>query len=230
MIRSTTRVTTLLAVGVLALAGCSGGGEDPAPSPSQEAPAVSDGGSANPAPSAAEPTDESGEEGSECAADDSDQDVPTEAPEADAWPNVNGIGTPVSDTHGPTQRDEDVWTCFSHSPTGALFAAAYLQSAIVDPAVREAYITDDPDVESGQGSDASGTVLRGFRITAYDENTAVVELVYEGSAGGESGLAVLPTTLHWKDGHWTSTQADFAAAETRTVTGLSGFTQWGVGS
>lgn len=230
MIRSTTRVTTLLAVGVLALTGCSGGGEDPAPSLSQEAPAVSDGGSAGPASSASEPTEQGVDEASECKADDSDQEVPTEAPEADAWPSVNGIGTPVSDTHGPTQRDGAVWTCFSHSPTGALFAAAYLQSAIVDPAVREEYITDDPDVESGQGSDATGTVLRGFRITSYDESSAVVELVYEGSAGDGSGLAVLPTTLHWKDGRWTSTQADFAAAETRTITGLSGYTQWSVGS
>lgn len=223
MIRSTTRVTTLLAVAVLALAGCSGGGEDPAPPPSQEAPAVSDGGST-------EPTEEGREEASDCRADDSDQEVPTEAPQADAWPSVNGIGTPVSDTYGPTNRDGEVWTCFSHSPTGALFAAAYLQSAIVDPSVREEYITDDPAVESGQGSDATGTVLRGFRITAYDETAAVVELVYEGSGDSGSGLAVLPTTLHWHDGRWTSTREDFEAAETRTITGLTGYTQWSVGS
>lgn len=226
MISTRTRISTLLAIGLLALAGCTGGGEDPATS--AEEPAVSDGGAGT-----SYATEGSGEEepaeAAECKADDSDQDVPTEAPTADAWPEVNGIGVPVSDTYGPVNRDGEVWTCFSHSPTGALFAAAYIQVGISSASVREEYITDDPAVEDGDGEPSTGTSLRGYKITAYDESSVSVELVFETAGDGESALVATPTTLYWDNG-WTSTQESFARAEPRQITGLTGYTQWSVGT
>lgn len=232
MIRSTSRLTTLLAVGVLALAGCTGGGDDPSPSPTDQAESqpASDGGAGSTYPTSG--SDEGGSEkkSEDCKADDRDQDIPKKAPKADAWPNVNGVGVPVSNKYGPTQRDGEVWSCFAHSPTGALFAASYLQAGITSASVREAYITDDPAVEDGDGDASTDTVMRGFRITSYDDDEATVELVYETSSDGQSGLAAMPVTLHWSDDQWTSTQSDFAAASPHSITGLTGYTQWSINS
>jgi hypothetical protein len=226
MIRTSARLFSVLAAGALALAGCTGGGDDPSPSPSAGSSAPSDGGGTSYA------TEGPGEKQSateECTADDSDQEVPVEAPAADAWPEVNGVGVPVSDTYGPVNRDGEVWTCFSHSPTGALFAAAYLQAGLSTAAVREEYITDDPDLEEGDGDPSTGTSLRGYKFTAYDESTVSIELVVETASNGESILVAMPTTLYWDDG-WTSTREAFTSAEPRQITGLSGYTQWSIGS
>lgn len=225
MIRTRTRLFSVLAVGALALAGCTGGGDEPSPSPSAGS-APSDGGGTS---YATEGPGEAPTESEECVADDSDQEVPVEAPRADAWPEVNGIGVPVSDTYGPINREGDVWTCFSHSPTGALFAAAYIQAGLSTAAVRAEYIADDPDLEEGDGAPSTGTSLRGYKFTAYDESTASLELVVETSSNGESALVAMPTTLYWADG-WTSTQEAFTSAEPRQITGLSGYTQWSIGS
>lgn len=232
MIRSTSRLTTLLAVGVLALAGCTGGGDDPSPSPTDQAASqpASDGEAGSTYPTSGSDAGGSEIEPEDCKIDNSDQSIPKEAPEADAWPNVNGIGVPVSDKYGPTQRDGEVWSCFAHSPTGALFAAAYLQAGITSAAVREAYITDDPGVEDGDGEASTDTVMRGYRITSYDDDEVTVDLVYDTSSNGQSGLVAMPVTLHWTDGEWTSTQSDFAAASPHSITGLTGYTQWSVGS
>ncbi|MGP4978469.1 hypothetical protein [Brachybacterium tyrofermentans] len=228
MIRTKTRIFTVLTVGVLALAGCTGGDENPAPTPSAQESAPSDGGGGT--SYATEGPGEKDSEGTtECKADDSDQEVPTEAPKADAWPEVNGVGVPVSDSYGPTNREGEVWTCFSHSPTGALFAAAYLQAGISSADVREEYITDDPAVEDGDGEPSTGTSLRGYKITAYDESSVSVELVFETASSGESALVATPTTLYWDEG-WTSTQESFTSSQPRQVTGLAGYTQWSVGS
>lgn len=229
MIRSTTRVTTLLAVGVLALAGCSGGGDDPSPSPSQEASAPSDGGGAG----STYPTSGTGEKdddkASDCKVDDGDQSIPKKAPKADAWPDYHGTGIPVSDEYGPTKREGDVWSCYSHSPTGALFAAAYLRPATAASAVREEYVSDDPQTSEGD-FDYPRMKLRGYSIDGYDDDKVSVELVYEGSADGESGLVAFPITLYWEDGQWMMHSADVSSADTHTVTGLTGYTQWSVTS
>lgn len=224
MIRTRTRLFSVLAVGALALAGCTGGGDEPSPSPSAGS-APSDGGGTS---YATEGPGEAPTGSEECTADDSDQQVPVEAPTADAWPDYHGTGVPVSDTYGPINRDGDVWSCFSHSPTGALFAAAYLRPAVASSEVREAYVSDDPQTSEGD-FDHPRMQLRGYKITAYDESSVSLELVYEGAAGGESGLVAFPVTLHWEDNQWALHEEDISSAEPQSVTGLTGYTPWSVG-
>lgn len=220
------RIAGAILISALALAGC-GDSEEPEPAPTSVEQAPSDGGST--APSASNPTDGGDEEAAVCEADDSDQEVPTEAPRADAWPDYYGTGVPVSDTYGPTQRDGDLWTCYSHSPTGALFAAAYLRPAIAYSSVREAYVSDDPQTSEGD-FDAPRMKLRGYSFTGYEEDKVSLELVYEGASGGESGLVVFPMTLYWEGEQWVLHSADVSSAETRTITGLTGYTPWSVGA
>lgn len=224
MIRMRTRFFSVLAVGALALVGCTGDGDDPSPSPSAGS-APSDGGGTS---YATEGPGEEQPESEECMADDSDQQVPVEAPRADAWPDYHGTGVPVSDTYGPINREGDVWTCFSHSPTGALFAAAYLRPAVASSEVRESYVSDDPQTSEGD-FDPPRMNLRGYKITGYDESSVTLELVYEGAAGGESGLVAFPITLYWEDNQWALHEEDISSAESQSVTGLTGYTPWSVG-
>lgn len=225
MIRTSARLFSVLAVGALALAGCTGGGDDPSPPPSAGSSAPSDGGGtsyATEGPGEEQPATE------ECTADDSDQEVPVEAPTADAWPDYHGTGVPVSDTYGPINRDGEVWSCFSHSPTGALFAAAYLRPAVASSEVREAYVSDDPQTSEGD-FDHPRMQLRGYKITGYDESSVSLELVYEGAADGESGLVAFPIKLYWEDSQWALHEEDVSSAEPQSVTGLTGYTPWSVG-
>lgn len=227
MIRTKTRIFTVLAVGVLALAGCTGGEEDPAPTSSAEETAPSDGGGGD-SYATEGPGEDDPEGATECKADESDQDVPAEAPTADAWPDYHGTGVPVSDSYGPTNREGEVWTCFSHSPTGALFAAAYLRPAVASTEVREAYVSDDPQSSEGD-FEHPRMQLRGYKITGYDETAVSVELVYGGATDGESGLVAFPVTLYWEDNQWALHEEDISSVKPHSVTGLTGYTQWSIG-
>lgn len=226
MIRTKTRGAALLATVAIALAGCTGGSTE---EPSTSAPATSTkasdgGGSSYPT----EGTSAAASPAAECKADSSDQEVPSEAPQTDAWPAVNGTGVPVSNTFGPINREGDVWSCFAHSPKGALFAAAYIRGASGMPAVRAAYF-DDPVTEEGQTS-AEGVQLRGYRVTAYDQASVAMELVYETSNNGESGLVAFPVTVYWEGDQWKVHRSDLEASSPKSITGLTGYVQWSVQS
>lgn len=233
MTRTTTRGAALLAAVALALAGCTGGSgsnESPAATSSATSSPASDGGgstyptsgtSAQPSGGGSDQADDG------CTLDASDQTIPSEAPAVNAWPDYHGTGVPVSDAFGPTERDGEVWKCFAHSPTGALFAAAYLRPAVASSEVRQAYVSDDPQTEKGN-FDAPQLKLRGFAINSYDADTVTLDLVYEGNSNGQSGLIAFPMALHWENGQWMLHASEMNQAKARPVTGLTGFTQWSV--
>ena len=229
MIRTTTRAAALLAVGTLALSGCSGGESVPPTPTTSAARSASDGGGQTYATDSPAATSSSDTPSSSCTADDSDQKVPAEAPETDAWPAYHGTGIPVSARYGPIDRDGEVWTCFSHSPTGALFAGAYIRAASGTPEVREQYFSDDPALDEG-ASEADGIQLVGYKFTSYDSTIVSIELVYEGSQNGESGLVAFPVTLYWENGQWVVHAADMETDTPHSVTGLTGYVPWSVGA
>lgn len=222
MARTATRASVLLAIASLALAGCTGAKEPPASSGAEKTTTASDGGGKT--YSTDDPT-ANGE--GDCSADSSDQALPAQPPEAQEWPAVNGIGVPVSDTYGPINRDGNVWTCFAHSPKGALFAAIYLLAALPTADVRNEYVTDDPQSDKGDVETSGGALIRGYRFTSYDDTTASLEVAVEASGdNNESSLVAFPIALHWADGRWTVTNNERKASKPRVITGLSGFVAW----
>lgn len=233
MIRYSARAIALAATLALTAAGCSGAKTDPAPaSTSASATASGKGGQTYPTEGVGTTTAASGaaQPAPACAVDDSDQNVPTAAPATTAWPVVNGTGIPVSDTYGPVDRGAaEAWTCFSHSPTGALFGAAYIRPLTGLPTVRRAYITDDPGLSEGTHN-ADGVNLRGFKFRGYDPSTASLELVYETPSNGGSALVAFPVTLHWENGQWAMHKSDLEATQPRSITGLTGYVPWSVGA
>lgn len=228
MIRTKTRGAALLATVAIALAGCTGGStQDPTTTAPTTSSPASDGGAGSTYPT--EGSSDPGTATAECSADSADQEVPTEAPVTDAWPIVNGTGIPVSNTYGPINRDGEAWSCFAHSPKGALFAAAYIRPLTGVPAVRDQYVIGGSS--SGESaSSADGVDLKGFKFRGYDESTASIEVVYEASQNGQSGLVAFPVTLYWEDGRWVTHRADFEGSEPHSITGLTGYVQWSLGS
>lgn len=135
-------------------------------------------------------------------------------PPAAEWAYVRTVAYPTSTTYGPgATGSEGVPTCFQHSPTGALFAAATALAIPADPALANAWI--ETALSSGtyrnqllseavSGSETSGVRLQlvGFKVLSYDGGTASVDLAVRGSTGGQTVTASVVYDLIWENGDW----------------------------
>ncbi|MET2012973.1 hypothetical protein ABXJ56_15625 [Microbacterium chocolatum] len=162
----------------------------------------------------------------------------TTAPSAE-WAYVRTVAYPTSSTFGPAASSpEGVPTCFQHSPTGALFAAAtalaipaeptlvrpWLENGLSSGPYRESLLSDAENT-----SDSSGIRLQlvGFRVLAYDGETARIDLAVRGSTQGTTITASTVYDLIWEDGDWkinanVANPFDFA-----TIPDTSGYIAWG---
>lgn len=160
------------------------------------------------------------------------------APAAD-WAYQGTTAYPTSPEFGPGETSADgVRFCFQHSPTGALFMAANALVQGSDPAVSQAWIeyglADGPYREEliGQVGDPSGSQgtrmsLAGFRMLAYDGDTARVDLAVRASSEGQNLTLSGVYELVWQDGDW-KISADVAQPlNTATVPDLAGYITWG---
>lgn len=235
--RSTTRTRPLIAAAAVLLiavtSACTGGSDstptptlDPAPSG-----AASDSGGA-PVPS---PSEDEGEPiAGECKAAEGDEKLPTEAPPVDTWEDVAGLGVPTSNTYGPHTRDGEVWTCYEHSPVGAVFAAFYVYAALGNvEGVPEAWIADSDVkaqmVESGSGgtsgSGTTGTVA-GFRVVSFTPERAVVDAVVEINTENGPGLASMRFPFVWQEGDWKLDGEAYLNSRPTPLETLDGYTEW----
>lgn len=135
-------------------------------------------------------------------------------PPAAEWAYVRTVAYPTSTTYGPgATSSEGVPTCFQHSPTGALFAAATALAVPADPILANAWI--ETALSSGtyrnqllstaiSSSETSGVRLQvvGFKVLSYDGKTASVDLAVRGSTEGQTVTASAVYQLIWEDGDW----------------------------
>jgi hypothetical protein len=135
-------------------------------------------------------------------------------PPAAEWAYVRTVAYPTSTTYGPgATSSEGVPTCFQHSPTGALFAAATALAVPADPTLANAWI--ETALSSGtyrnqllssaiSSSETSGVRLQvvGFKVLSYDGETASVDLAVRGSTEGQTVTASAVYQLIWEDGDW----------------------------
>lgn len=202
----------------------------PAGDPSSSSPA-----SATSGPS--EPTAEGG--ASACGLGGVELSGRVTTPPATEWAYVRTVAYPTSSTYGPgATTTNGAPTCFQHSPTGALFAAATALAVPADPTLASEWI--DTAVSSGSyrdkilseataGSETSGVRLQlvGFKVLAYDGTTASIDLAVRGSSQGQTVTASAVYELVWEDGDWkinanVPTPFDFA-----TIPDTSGYIAWG---
>ncbi|WP_369248492.1 hypothetical protein [Streptomyces sp. R41] len=203
---------------------------DPDPAPASSADSNSGGGSGG---SDARPAG--------CRTDDSDQAKPTAAPKDFTW-KANGTGlVPVSKTVGPLKYDGPVWSCFAHTPIGAVMAAHSITDHLSYQGWREVV---DQQVVPGVGRDAlirsrtaegdkptSGTPdaggYAGFTVLSYDKEKTTLMVVVR--IAGKDAYGTASVTMRWQDGDWKlAPDADGTVYSGMSqVSGTSGFVTWG---
>jgi hypothetical protein len=176
--------------------------------------------------------------GGECDLDDSDQEIPTEGPAAE-WTDYGPVKLPTSEEAGPALQEGSVWSCFAHTPTGALMAAPYfawglawndyegiIEQSAVDNAAVAPWLANREEL--GEASLEPGTApgVAGFRFESYTGTEAVVQV------GLRYGTIERMSRVYlvWDEaaGDWKVdlSKGDPASA-TNEVTSLANFTPWG---
>ncbi|WP_422758816.1 hypothetical protein [Paenarthrobacter sp. C1] len=191
---------------------------------------------AGPAPAASTSTGQPNpaSEASVCGLPSGDQAKPAAAPADTKWELVGKIAAPTSPQQfGPgTTEANGLRSCFAHSPTGALYAAANvtaLSSAgkarlvFEDLAVpgpeRDAVLKSSPSA----APDSVTAQVAGFAIRSYDADRAVVDLAFKGSNGA---LVSIPVPLQWYGGDWKFVVPATGSTGAAQIPGLSGFIPW----
>lgn len=158
------------------------------------------------------------------------------------WALVGKMATPTEpETFGPGVTDKDGFrSCFSQSPTGALYAAANLLAmgssgdSVVNQKMTDKLMLPGPgrDIAMAESKSmpttatSSTTVqFRGFVIKSYSRTAANIDLAFQ-TDKGVLGHAVLP--LEWTDGDWKLAIADSGKLvnEITQIHDLSGFIPW----
>lgn len=219
------------ALAAVLLAGCVQ--ENPEPTTSPETPAPTS--STSPAPS-----DDASAEESRCGVPGfEDESSLVQGPEAQ-WSYIGSIAVPGSDELGPGEiTDEGVRTCFAHTAAGAVTMAynAAVQGSTSSVAVPFAdYAFTGPGREevlaevNGDVADYRGALL-GFRVLAYDGDTARIDVAIRIEADGQSAIGSGIYELVWEDGDWRiyATSAESPGLSSETITSISGYTSWSEG-
>ncbi|MDF2048520.1 hypothetical protein [Arthrobacter sp. Cr_A7] len=164
------------------------------------------------------------------------------APET-KWELVGKMATPTEpETYGPGNTDVDGFrSCFSQSPTGALYAAANVialassgdraqnlkvaENLLIPGPGRDVALAEAKSKPATAAPSATTVQFRGFIIKSYSSSAANVDLAFQ-TDKGLLGHVVVP--LQWKDGDWKTAIADSGDMinEISQIRDLSGFIPW----
>jgi hypothetical protein len=165
-----------------------------------------DTGQAAPAPSqtSTAPNQPAQPAGGACETTKPNQDFPAEAPKTTWETHPHQMLVPTSEKYGPSVQDGNLWSCFEHSPTGAVFAGPNLLAAMsmgeADAAVpgpgRDEVMANNAEANA----DYERPLVEGFRVLAADENSATIDYWMT----GEGQTASYGLDLVWDDeaGDW----------------------------
>jgi hypothetical protein len=154
------------------------------------------------------------------------------------WALVGTVAAPSEpDGAGPgVVADSGHRSCYAHTPTGALFAAANIVAMGSDSSLG-AEITEKSVVPGAgqkaaqaqleQGTPSTNTVryqIAGYSVLAYDGSTATVDIAVDSSGK----MVSLVQTLEWSDGDWKVVLADTGQAPIPAagLESLGGYTPW----
>lgn len=157
------------------------------------------------------------------------------------WQYQGESGYPTSTVHGPgTTSPEGVRTCFERSPEGAVFMAAnaavqgssastaipWLPYAVSEGRYRERFIEEVDAPDSYEEESSSRLTPLGFRVLAYDGDSARVDVAMRLQTGTDTFTVSGIYALVWQDGDW---KLDAEVEEPMTVTPLPdavGYVAW----
>ncbi|WDM12001.1 hypothetical protein J3S85_10920 [Streptomyces lavenduligriseus] len=195
-----------------------------------------------PTPASSEPSKSSGgqdERPAGCRTDDSDQEKPTAAPSDFTW-KANGTGlVPVSRTAGPLKFDGPVWSCFAHTPQGAVMAAhaitdhlsykgwrEVVEKQVVPGPGRDALIASrskEEDKPLSGKPDAGGYAA--YTVLSYNKSETTLMMVLRGPG---TTYAATSINMKWHAGDWKlAPEPDGTIYQGMSrVAGTKGFITW----
>jgi hypothetical protein len=171
-----------------------------------------------------------------CDVDSRNQDIPVAGPEA-TWTAVDYLLVPSSNEYGPAPLEGSEWSCFAHSPTGALFAAAhvlagavgpdyesFMAAAAVDNAALQTWMTaQNPETHTQTPGDVAQ--FAGFQMTSVEADRVTVKLGL--SQSDVSGSYTVDMVWDDVDGTW---KVDMGAStffdNLAILDNLNAFTPW----
>lgn len=138
--------------------------------------------SASPSASASKPAS------GDCPALSTDTTFPNDAPDTEWKRHPAGMLLPVSAEHGPAKMDGEFWRCFSHTPSGAVFAGLTLLldisgAGIIDAAAESPQRDELFEQWMSLEQTSEYPVISGYRIMNSSDDAASVE--YIGPAGNQ---------------------------------------------
>lgn len=162
-----------------------------------------------------------------------------ESPEGTEWELVGKIAAPYVEGHGPEMVGDDGYrSCFSHTPLGAVLAAANWTAMGSDPELssdlmerilaespgREVALAEEEASDTSSDDDMS-VQIAAFRVISYDGDEASVQIVYTSSYGLHM---VFPVDMRWEGGDWKLLLADDGEPVTPPypVETFAGFIRW----
>lgn len=166
-----------------------------------------------------------------------DQTVPKAAPANIQWSLVNTVALPWSPTAGATKRDGDLWTCYAHTPTGALVAAAVLSvtpygpgaervlsSQVLPGPERDARLATVQAQPPQPNEPGTASAVAGFKFLDYSMNRATIQIAF--AYASKSFVWTVP--LEWSDGDWKlNLDPSGGSVAGQPITNLAGYIGWG---
>ena len=124
----------------------------------------------------------------DCPALSTDTSFPNDAPATEWKRHPAGMLLPVSAEHGPAKMDGDFWRCFSHTPSGAVFAGLTLLldisgAGIIDAAAESPQRDELFKQWKSLEQTSEYPVISGYKIMNSSNDAASVE--YIGPAGNQ---------------------------------------------
>lgn len=191
------------------------------PQPTASVPVQSPTPSTSPSASASKP------DTGDCPALSTDNSFPNDAPDTEWKRHPAGMLLPVNADHGPAKMDGEFWRCFSHTPTGALYAGMSLGFGFTAGGALEA-AQDSPNRQeifdrenSIEGSNYP--LIEGYRIMNSSDEFASIE--YLATEAGQSGSLRIDLVWSESDHDW-RLDVSSGIADWKLVNDPSSFTDW----
>jgi hypothetical protein len=165
--------------------------------------------------------------------------TPTAPPDDLRWKNLGAMLVPTSATAGPTRYDGPVWSCYAHSPLGAVMAAYDIFAGLASP---DWHTVAEHEVAPGPGQQAfitasqsqtyqappPGSIAQavGFEVVSYTPQQATIEAL---ASAGTDAYQADERTVAWIDDDWKMilTPGGSTGPDIQLVTSAGGFVLWG---
>ncbi|WP_104111884.1 hypothetical protein [Arthrobacter sp. N199823] len=187
----------------------------------------------NNSPTATNSQSDASSSASVCGLPAGNQSKPATPPTDTTWELVGKVAAPTSPKqYGPgTTVADGLRSCFAHSPTGALYAAANVTTLSAIGKTRlvlENLAVPSPERDAllGQPEPAPSTdtaQLAGFAIRSYSSDQAVIDLAFRGANGA---FVSIPVPLKWSGGDWKIIVPATGSTGAGQIADLTGYIPW----